>query len=144
MPADLIYLLRCDVTNSAMRSGRESNRCYQPSAVEGRVRRSSNRVFMNAVFYIAKTGAPWRDLPERFCPWKTVHTKLSRWNKRKVFDRILERFTDDADHESAIADSTYIRAHQHAAGGNGGPNSVYWTLSRRPYHQNPRSRGRSR
>jgi transposase len=50
-----------------------------------------NRQFMNAVVYIAKTGAPWRDLPERFGPWKTVHNKFSRWNRKGIFERILER-----------------------------------------------------
>jgi transposase len=81
----------------------------------------SNRMFMNAVFFIAKTGVPWRDLPERFGPWKTVHTKFSRWNASKVFDRVLQVFAVDADYEAAIADSTYVRAHQHATGGKGGP-----------------------
>lgn len=80
-----------------------------------------NRTFMNAVFFIAKTGTPWRDLPERFGPWETVYARFSRWNAKGVFDRILHEFAADADHESAIADSTYVRAHQHAAGGKGGP-----------------------
>jgi transposase len=83
----------------------------------------SNRLFMNAVFFLAKTGVPWRDLPERFGPWKTVHAKFSRWNASRVFDRILQVLAVDADHEAAIADSTYIRAHQHAAGGKGGPSA---------------------
>ena len=81
----------------------------------------SNRTFMNAVFYLAKTGVPWRDLPERFGPWKTVHVKFSRWNKLKVFDRILQCFAQGADREASIVDSTYVRAHQHSAGGKGGP-----------------------
>jgi transposase len=76
---------------------------------------------MNALFFVAKTGTPWRDLPERFGPWKTVYARFARWNARGVFDRILQEFAVDADHESAIADSTYVRAHQHAAGGKGGP-----------------------
>src|SRR3954468_18046664 len=87
----------------------------------GRPAKLSNRIFMNAVLYIAKTGAPWRDLPERFGPWKTVHVKFSRWNKLKVFDRILQCFAQGADPEAAIVDSTYVRAHQHSAGGKGGP-----------------------
>jgi len=80
-----------------------------------------NRLFMNAVFFIAKTGTPWRDLPERFGPWETVYARFSRWNAKGVFDRVLSEFAADADHEAAIADSTYVRAHQHAAGGKGGP-----------------------
>ena len=52
----------------------------------GRPSGLSNRMFMNAIFYIAKTGAPWRDLPERFGPWQTVHTRFTRWNRQGVFD----------------------------------------------------------
>lgn len=80
-----------------------------------------NRTFMNAIMYIAKTGAPWRDLPERFGPWKTVHTKFTRWNAAGVLEQVLKHLSQDADHESSIADSSYVRAHQHAAGGKGGP-----------------------
>jgi transposase len=81
----------------------------------------SNRLFINAVLYIAKTGAPWRDLPERFGPWKTVHNKFSRWNSAKIFDAVLLIFAADADHESSIIDASYVRAHPHSAGGKGGP-----------------------
>ena len=80
-----------------------------------------NRVFINAILYIAKTCAPWRDLPERFGPWKTVHNKFSRWNASRVFDGVLQIFAGDADHESSIIDASYVRAHQHSAGGKGGP-----------------------
>ncbi len=76
---------------------------------------------MNAVIYIAKTGMPWRDLPERFGPWKTVHSRFSRWNRQGVFERVLKAFAEEADNESSIADATCVRAHQHAAGGKGGP-----------------------
>lgn len=90
------------------------------SGREGRPSKLSNRVFMNAIFNIAKTGAPWRDLPERFGPWKTVHTRFSRWNLKGVFQRVLEEFRKDADHESNMADGSYVKAHQDSAGGKGG------------------------
>ena len=80
-----------------------------------------NRVFMNAIFYIAKTGAPWRDLPTRFGPWKTVHTRFTRWNRSGVFERILNEFGVDADHESNMVDGSYTKAHQDSSGGKGGP-----------------------
>src|SRR5271154_564664 len=76
---------------------------------------------MNAIFYIAKTGVPWRDLPERFGPWKTVHVRFTRWNRLCVFQKILEAFGKDADQESNMADGSYAKAHQDAAGGKGGP-----------------------
>ena len=75
-----------------------------------------NRLFINAVLWIAKTGAPWRDLPERFGPWNSVFQRFNRWAKRGVWGRVMEALGGDADLEWLILDSTVIRAHQHAAG----------------------------
>ena len=86
----------------------------------GRPAELSNREFMNALTFIAKTGIQWRDLPERFGPWKTIYTRFSRWSKRGVFERLLASVSTDADLESSIVDSSCIRVHQHAAGGKGG------------------------
>lgn len=87
----------------------------------GRPSQLPNRVFLNAILYIAKTGAPWRDLPERFGSWQTIHSRFTRWNERGVLDAILNEFKKDADHESNMVDGSYTRAHQDAAGGKGGP-----------------------
>src|SRR5580704_9166795 len=94
-------------------------------AEKGRVGRPvvrlTNRIFMNAIFYVAKTGMPWRDLPERFGPWKTVHDRFTQWNRRGVLQNVLAEFAKDADHESNMADGSYVKAHQHSAGAKGGP-----------------------
>lgn len=74
-----------------------------------------NRLFIDAVLWIAKTGAPWRDLPERFGNWYNVWKRLSRWAKKGVWQRLFE-VLQDPDLEWLILDSTSIRAHQHAAG----------------------------
>jgi transposase len=74
-----------------------------------------NRLFINAVLWIAKTGAPWRDLPERFGPWGSVWKRFDRWAKKGVWERVFESL-QDPDLEWMILDSTVIRAHQHAAG----------------------------
>ena len=74
-----------------------------------------NRLFLNAVLWIAKTGAPWRDLPERFGPWGSVWKRFDRWAKTGVWKRVFEEL-QDPDLEWVILDSTVIRAHQHAAG----------------------------
>jgi transposase len=87
----------------------------------GRPSKLSNREFLNALTFIAKTGIQWRDLPERFGPWKTIYTRFSRWCRRGVFDRLLASVSQDADNESSIVDSSCVRVHQHAAGGKGGP-----------------------
>jgi transposase len=74
-----------------------------------------NRLFINAVLWIAKTGAPWRDLPERFGPWGSVWKRFDRWAKKGVWQRVFEVLRDP-DLEWMIIDSTVVRAHQHAAG----------------------------
>jgi putative transposase len=77
-----------------------------------------NRLFINAVLWVAKTGAPWRDLPERFGPWNSVFQRFNRWSKRGVWKRIFDAWKDP-DLECLMLDSTVIRAHQHAAGKGG-------------------------
>ena len=77
-----------------------------------------NRLFVNAIMWIAKTGAPWRDLPERFGKWNTVFQRFNRWCKSGVFQAIMEHL-QDPDLGVLLLDSTIIRAHQHAAGAKG-------------------------
>ena len=74
-----------------------------------------NRLFVNAVLWIAKTGAPWRDLPARFGPWGSVWKRFDRWAEKGVWERVFEEL-QDPDLEWIIIDSTVVRAHQHAAG----------------------------
>lgn len=74
-----------------------------------------NRRFINAVFWIARTGAPWRDLPERFGQWNSVFQRFNRWSRNGVWERLLHVLADP-DLECLMLDSTIIRAHQHAAG----------------------------
>lgn len=77
-----------------------------------------NRLFVNAVLWIAKTGAPWRDLPERFGKWNSVFQRFNRWCKSGVFHTVMEALKDP-DLGALLLDSTVIRAHQHAAGAEG-------------------------
>lgn len=77
-----------------------------------------NRLFINAVLWIAKTGAPWRDLPDRFGKWNSVFQRFNRWCKAGVFGKIMEHL-QDPDLGVLMLDSTIIRAHQHAAGAKG-------------------------
>jgi transposase len=78
-----------------------------------------NRLFIDAILWIAKTGAPWRDLPERFGKWDTIWKRFDRWAKKGVWDRVF-RALQDSDLEWLLLDSTVIRAHQHAAGAKKG------------------------
>ena len=75
-----------------------------------------NRVFIEAVLWIGRTGAPWRDLPTELGNWHTTYTRFSRWVKKGVWDRVFEALSTDCDLEEVMLDSTAVRAHQHAAG----------------------------
>ena len=79
-----------------------------------------NRLFVDAVIWMARTGCPWRDLPPFFGKWNSVWKRFRRWAKAGIWERILAALADDPDFESVIIDGTVIRAHQHAAGGKGG------------------------
>jgi transposase len=74
-----------------------------------------NRLFVDAVLWIAKTGAPWRDLPERFGNWNSVWRRFDRWSRKGTWRRVFVAL-QDPDLEWLILDSTVIRAHPHAAG----------------------------
>ena len=76
---------------------------------------------INAILWKLRTGAPWRDLPERYGPWKTAHERLRRWTMDGTWQKILHEaiVKDDAVGEVEwiiSVDSSVIRAHQHAAG----------------------------
>jgi putative transposase len=75
-----------------------------------------NRMFVEGVLWIARTGSPWRDLPEVFGAWNSVFRRFSRWAAKGVWDRVFATMSDDPDFEYLIIDSTIVRAHQHAAG----------------------------
>lgn len=74
-----------------------------------------NRLFVDAVLWLGKTGAPWRDLPERFGKWNSVWKRFSRWAKKGVWRKVFQHL-QDPDLEWLILDSTIVRAHPHAAG----------------------------
>ena len=71
---------------------------------------------VNAMLWVLRTGAPWRDLPERFGPWQSVYTRFARWQKRGIWKRIFEALVRDQDAETFMIDATIVRAHQDAGG----------------------------
>jgi transposase len=75
----------------------------------------NNRLFLDAVLWIARTGAPWRDLPERFGESNSVFQRFNRWAKKGVWQRVFDTL-QDPDLEWVMLDATIIRAHIHAAG----------------------------
>ncbi len=78
----------------------------------------SDRMFIEAVLYRARTGTPWRDLPDEFGDWNAVYHRFRRWEKRELWKRLWQRFQsiDDEQLKELFIDSTIVRAHRHAAG----------------------------
>ncbi|MDR0251124.1 MAG: IS5 family transposase, partial [Burkholderiales bacterium] len=79
-----------------------------------------NRQFINAVFWILRTGAPWRDLPPDYGDWKNTHRRFCRWRDKGVWEGLLEALIDEADFEWLMIDASHIKVHPHAAGVRGG------------------------
>jgi transposase len=85
-----------------------------------------NRLFVNGVLWVLRSGAHWCDLPERYGRWKTAHKRFSRWSKAGVWDRVFADLIKDRDNQYLMIDSTVVRAHQQAATGKGGPGIRLW------------------
>lgn len=75
---------------------------------------ADNRLFINAILWINRSGAPWRDLPERFGLWNSTYQRFRRWAKEGVWQAVFEAL-QDPDLQWLMIDSTIIRAHQHAS-----------------------------
>lgn len=82
---------------------------------------TDNRLFVEAVLWIARTGSPWRDLPPLFGKWNTVFKRYRDWVKAGVFQRFFEAASDDPDMEYAMVDATVVKVHRHGQGAKGGP-----------------------
>jgi transposase len=78
--------------------------------------RTDNRRFLNALLWMARSGARWRDLPVHLGDYETVKRRYYRWIEMGVLDDILEALARKPDLEWLMTDSTIVRAHQHAAG----------------------------
>ena len=81
-----------------------------------------HRTVLNGILWVLRTGAPWRDMPERYGKWTTIYSRFQRWRKAEVWSRMfaeLQTALDvegNVDWETHFIDSTTVRAHQHAAG----------------------------
>jgi transposase len=83
---------------------------------------NDHRTMLNGMMWIVRTGAPWRDLPERYGKWTSVYSRFQRWRKAGVWDRMLAALQQTGDGAGEVnweihfVDATIVRAHQHAAG----------------------------
>ena len=84
------------------------------------VARVDDRRVLNGIFWVLRTGSPWRDLPERYGPYTTVYNRFNRWAKAGVWISVFRALSERSPESMAFIDSSIIRAHQHAAGGKKG------------------------
>lgn len=86
----------------------------------------AHRTVVEAICWRARTGAPWRDLPERYGPWQTAYRRFRRWQRAGIWERALAALQAEADTAGNLdwalhfLDGTTVRAHQHAAGAKKG------------------------
>ena len=76
---------------------------------------AQNRLFVEAILWIGRTGAPWRDLPEEFGHWGSTYNRFNRWCKRGIWGRVFEELSKDRDMEYLMVDGSITRVHQHGA-----------------------------
>ena len=79
-----------------------------------------NRTFINAVFWIMRTGAVWRDLSPDYGSWSNTHRRFIRWRDKGTWEKLLEILIDDPDYEWLMIDASHCKVHPHAVGARGG------------------------
>ena len=97
----------------------------------------NNRRFINGVMWIARSGAPWRDLPSEFGNWNNVHRRFSRWSKNGVWQMIFNTLAESDETDWLMIDATIVKVHQHASGG--GKKGRHWSVQRRQDKQDTRA-----
>jgi transposase len=94
-----------------------------------------HRTVLNGILWRLRTGAPWRDLPERYGKWETVYSRFRRWQRAGVWDRSLAAVQADGDARGALdwslhfVDGSTVRAHPHAAGAQKGAATRHWDVA---------------
>ena len=99
---------------------REKIKDLLPPEVTGKRGIKDNRTMFNAMVWLARSGAAWRDLPESYGPWQTVYSRFRKLLDDGILDNIFRVLSLEAELSELIVDSTIIKAHQHSAGAKKG------------------------
>ena len=99
-----------------------------------------NRIMLNGMVWIARSGAPWRDLPERYGPWNSVYNRFRKWVDDGILDNIFRVLSLEAELCELSLDATIVQAHQHSAGAKKGDSKRNWPQPGMCQSQNPCSR----
>ena len=97
---------------------------------KGRPYAQDHRTTIEGILWIARTGAPWRDLPPQFGKWSTVYQCFNRWVKIGVFDAVFDSIADLLNLDVVMVDGTFVKVHQH---GTGAPKEDAHTTSPKPF-----------
>ena len=82
--------------------------------------RADDRKIMNAIFYVLRTGMPWRDLPDRYGPYTTAYNRFNRWSRRGIWKKIFDKLASKSRDSLYLIVSTIVKAHRAASGAKGG------------------------
>ena len=92
--------------------------CHQADAAEQAARRATgecDRRVLNGIFWVLRSGAPWRDLPDNFSPYTTCYNRFIRWRRAGVWAKIMSALADAHDAAVQMIDTSIVRVHQHGA-----------------------------
>ena len=101
---------------------------FLPNKSRG-VPRVDDRRVLNGIFWVLRSGAPWRDLPERYGPYTTCYNRFNRWRKWGVWDRIMDAISEAYDGNIQMIDSSVGRVHQHAANVKKATEFIVWAAA---------------
>jgi len=90
------------------------------------VKPKKSRRVLSGIFWVLRTGAPWRDMPERYGPYTTAYNRFNRWRKAGIWDRLMDAIVQAHDGNVQMIDSSIVRVHQHAAGAEKKVEIVVW------------------
>ncbi len=106
---------------------------------------TNHRLVLDGIFWISRTGSPWRDLPEEFGKWSSVYRQFRHWTMAGLWEGILEALNQSGAVPNALQmiDSTVIRAHHQATGAKGDSETGFWPFKRWRHDQDPPPRQRA-